>query len=63
VYHIESETAISGKRSHSSVTLPRIVLICDLRFAIAWLLHQENVIVIPKSRRIDHIEENYAAKK
>ena len=29
--------------------------------AIAWLLHQENVIVIPKSSRIDHVEQNYAA--
>jgi diketogulonate reductase-like aldo/keto reductase len=29
--------------------------------AIAWLLHQEDVIVIPKSSRIEHIEQNYAA--
>ncbi|HAZ46407.1 MAG TPA: aldo/keto reductase [Cyanobacteria bacterium UBA11369] len=29
--------------------------------AIAWLLHQENIIVIPKSSRIDHVEQNYAA--
>jgi diketogulonate reductase-like aldo/keto reductase len=29
--------------------------------AIAWLLHQENVIVIPKSSSIAHVEENYAA--
>ncbi|MBW4680601.1 MAG: aldo/keto reductase [Microcoleus vaginatus WJT46-NPBG5] len=29
--------------------------------AIAWLLHQDNVIVIPKSSRIDHVQENYAA--
>lgn len=29
--------------------------------AIAWLLHQENVKVIPKSSRIDHVEQNYAA--
>ncbi|WP_347269495.1 aldo/keto reductase [Trichocoleus sp. FACHB-90] len=29
--------------------------------AIAWLLHQENVIVIPKSSRINHVEQNYAA--
>lgn len=29
--------------------------------AISWLLHQENVIVIPKSSRIEHIEQNYAA--
>lgn len=29
--------------------------------AIAWLLHQKNVIVIPKSSQIDHVEENCAA--
>ena len=31
------------------------------QIAIAWLLHQDNVIVIPKSGRIEHIEQNYAA--
>lgn len=31
------------------------------QIAIAWLLHQENVIVIPKSSRIEHVEQNYAA--
>jgi diketogulonate reductase-like aldo/keto reductase len=29
--------------------------------AIAWLLHQDQVIVIPKSSRIDHVEQNRAA--
>lgn len=29
--------------------------------AIAWLLHQDNVIVIPKSSDIDHVEQNRAA--
>lgn len=31
------------------------------QIAIAWLLHQDNVIVIPKASRIEHIEQNYAA--
>lgn len=31
------------------------------QIAIAWLLHQENAIVIPKSSSIKHIEQNYAA--
>ncbi|AFZ13495.1 2,5-didehydrogluconate reductase [Crinalium epipsammum PCC 9333] len=31
------------------------------QIAIAWLLHQENVIVIPKSSKIDHINQNLAA--
>ena len=29
--------------------------------ALAWLLHQDNVIVIPKSAKRDHIKENHAA--
>lgn len=29
--------------------------------AIAWLLHQKDVVVIPKSSSIDHVEQNYAA--
>jgi hypothetical protein len=31
------------------------------RVAIAWLLHQEDVIVIPKSSRIKGVEDNRAA--
>ncbi len=31
------------------------------QIAIAWLLHQDEVIVIPKSSRIKHVEQNYAA--
>jgi diketogulonate reductase-like aldo/keto reductase len=31
------------------------------QIAIAWLLQQEQVIVIPKSSSIKHIEQNYAA--
>ncbi|MFE4106064.1 aldo/keto reductase [Almyronema epifaneia] len=29
--------------------------------AIAWLLHQENVVVIPKASSLKHVEENLAA--
>lgn len=29
--------------------------------AIAWLLHQDNVIVIPKASNIEHVEQNRAA--
>ncbi len=31
------------------------------QIAIAWLLHQDNIIVIPKASKIEHIEQNYAA--
>jgi diketogulonate reductase-like aldo/keto reductase len=31
------------------------------QLAIAWLLQQKNVIVIPKASRIDHVEQNRAA--
>ncbi|MGD1896823.1 MAG: aldo/keto reductase [Phormidesmis sp.] len=33
----------------------------EAQIAIAWLLHQDNIIVIPKSSWIEHIEQNYAA--
>lgn len=29
--------------------------------AIAWLLHQDDVIVIPKASTLEHVEQNYAA--
>lgn len=35
--------------------------VTSAQVALAWVLHQANVIVIPKSSRIDHIEQNYAA--
>lgn len=31
------------------------------QLALAWLLHQQNVVVIPKSSRIEHVEQNRAA--
>ena len=31
------------------------------QLAIAWLLHQDNVIVIPKASRLEHIQQNRAA--
>ncbi len=31
------------------------------QLAIAWLLHQDNVIVIPKSSRIEHVQQNKIA--
>ncbi|MBW4517482.1 MAG: aldo/keto reductase [Timaviella obliquedivisa GSE-PSE-MK23-08B] len=31
------------------------------QIAIAWLLHQDNVIVIPKSSHVDHVGQNRAA--
>ncbi len=35
--------------------------VTSAQVAIAWLLHQENVVVIPKSSRCDRIQENYDA--
>lgn len=42
-------------------TIARDRGVTTAQVAIAWLLHQENVIVIPKSSRIEHIEQNRAA--
>ena len=33
------------------------------QLAIAWLLHRPNVIVIPKSSRLEHIKQNYATQE
>jgi diketogulonate reductase-like aldo/keto reductase len=35
--------------------------ITPAQVAIAWLLHQDNVVVIPKSSRRDRLQENHAA--
>jgi diketogulonate reductase-like aldo/keto reductase len=35
--------------------------VTSAQIAIAWLLHQEGVIVIPKSSRIEHVEQNQTA--
>ena len=32
------------------------------QIAIAWLLQQDNTIVIPKASKLEHIEQNYAAQ-
>ncbi|MBX2862888.1 MAG: aldo/keto reductase [Leptolyngbyaceae cyanobacterium MAG.088] len=42
-------------------TLAKAREVTTAQIAIAWLLHQDNVIVIPKSSRIEHVEQNYAA--
>ena len=35
--------------------------VSEAQIAIAWLLQQKNIIVIPKSSRIEHVEQNHAA--
>lgn len=42
-------------------TLARQRGVTAAQIALAWVLHQENVIAIPKSSLIDHIEQNFAA--
>lgn len=42
-------------------TLAQARGITPAQIAIAWLLHQNNVIVIPKSSQVDHVEQNRAA--
>lgn len=48
-----NKPALKAIAKERSVTPPQI--------AIAWLLHQPNVVVIPKSSNISHVEQNYAA--
>ena len=35
--------------------------VSEAQIAIAWLLHQDNVIVIPKASHLEHVEQNYTA--
>jgi diketogulonate reductase-like aldo/keto reductase len=42
-------------------TLAQQHSVTSAQIAIAWLLHQKQVIVIPKSSTIAHVEQNYAA--
>jgi len=48
-------------KNRALVTISNQLKVTPAQVAIAWLLHQENVIVIPKSSRRDRIQENYAA--
>jgi diketogulonate reductase-like aldo/keto reductase len=42
-------------------TLAQQHSVTSAQIAIAWLLHQKQVIAIPKSSTIAHVEQNYAA--
>ncbi|HEY9882027.1 MAG TPA: aldo/keto reductase [Thermosynechococcaceae cyanobacterium] len=46
---------------HTLMAVAQARGVTTAQVAIAWLLHQEGVIVIPKASRIEHIEQNYAA--
>ncbi|MGB3291681.1 MAG: aldo/keto reductase, partial [Phormidesmis sp.] len=48
-----------NNRALKQIARSREVTIAQI--AIAWLLHQDGVIAIPKSSRVEHIEQNYAA--
>ncbi len=42
-------------------SLAALLGVTSAQVAIAWLLHQENVIVIPKASNLTHVEQNRAA--
>lgn len=48
-------------RNRTLKTIAQQRSVTEAQIAIAWLLHQENVIVIPKSSRIAHVDQNRAA--
>ncbi len=48
-------------KNRALVTIANQLNVTPAQVAIAWLLHQENVIVIPKSSQRDRIQENYAS--
>ena len=46
---------------HTLMAVAQARGVTTAQVAIAWLLHREGVIVIPKASRIEHVEQNYAA--
>lgn len=48
-------------KHHSLVTIAQRLKATPAQIALAWLLHQANVVVIPKSSRMERIRENFAA--
>lgn len=48
-------------RNRTLKTIAQQRSVTEAQIAIAWLLHQENVIVIPKTSRIAHVDQNRAA--
>ena len=48
-------------RNRTLKTIAQQRSVTEAQIAIAWLLHQENVIVIPKSSHITHVDQNRAA--
>ena len=50
-----------GRLSSKVAALARRRGVTPLQVALAWLLHQEGVIVIPKASSQPHVRENRAA--
>lgn len=48
-------------RNRTLKTIAQQRSVTEAQIAIAWLLHHENVIVVPKSSRIAHVDQNRAA--
>lgn len=48
-------------RNKAFLEIAQRLCVAPATLAIAWLLHQDDVIVIPKSSSIEHVEQNRAA--
>jgi diketogulonate reductase-like aldo/keto reductase len=48
-------------KNRSLIAIAHQLNVTPAQIAIAWLLHQDDVVVIPKSSRRDRIQENFAA--
>lgn len=58
-YSPVNQGSLLGKRALRQVAVRRGVT--PAQIALAWLLHQEGVVVIPKAAQADHVRENRAA--
>ena len=58
-YSPVDQGGLLGKRGLKQIAVRRGVT--PAQVGLAWLLHQEGVVVIPKAARPDHVRENRAA--
>lgn len=57
--------ALNKKMRHNETiqTIAKEHYISDMQVILAWVLHQKNVIAIPRTSKLEHMKENIAAQK
>lgn len=57
--------ALNKKMRHNETiqTIAKEHHISDMQVILAWVLHQKNVVAIPRTSKLEHMKENIAAQK